>query len=159
VSTGGVPLPRDIEEFARVRFWPFVKKGPGCWLWTGWRDPHGYGRFTFRGRLMLAHRFAFELRHGRAPDVCRHRCDNTGCVRASHLLDGTQFDNVADRERRNRTARGSRVRSGHLTESDVRRMRALRTQGWTLRQLASTFKTDSSNTHRITSGETWRHVR
>ena len=45
--------PNDIE-----RFWHFVQKTDGCWLWTGSvvRKRGGYGQFNIRGRIVKPHR-------------------------------------------------------------------------------------------------------
>ncbi len=31
-------------------FWHRVQKTETCWLWTGHRDPRGYGVFFFQGK-------------------------------------------------------------------------------------------------------------
>src|SRR5690242_5800731 len=62
------------------RFWAKVDKdgpipphrselGP-CWLWTGYRNPHGYGGLNEggRGHCVLASRVSWELHNGPIPD-------------------------------------------------------------------------------------------
>jgi len=51
----GLPYQYRPNEF---RFWRKVDKrgGDECWLWLGWRDKDGYGRFVLRsstGRVGL----------------------------------------------------------------------------------------------------------
>lgn len=75
-------------------------RATGCWEWQGAKNDQGYGRVVFEGRHQNAHRVAFELAHGRKPNVCRHACDNRGCVNPGHLLDGTARDNAQDTARR-----------------------------------------------------------
>lgn len=33
------------------RFWSKVNKTDGCWIWTAFKNPKGYGRFMFRGKV------------------------------------------------------------------------------------------------------------
>ena len=77
-----------------------------CWLWTGATDGRGYGALNNRrvsDKPLKAHRVAFCLETGRWPEPSAlHRCDNTRCVRFSHLFEGTQTDNMRDAARKGR---------------------------------------------------------
>lgn len=85
----------------------------GCWPWTGWGLPKGYGIYGKPKRL--AHRCAWEFASGQPiPDglVVGHTCDNPKCVRNDdrgtyeirgvllprfgHLWLGTTADNIHD---------------------------------------------------------------
>lgn len=99
---------RPVEE----RFAEKVSPEPntGCHLWMGAADPLGYGRFGRRNRVYLAHRVAWELRHGPIPAgmcLCR-RCDNPACVNPGHLFLGTRIDNNRDRDQKGRLWVGHR---------------------------------------------------
>ena len=69
--------------------------GP-CWLWTAAQVGNGYGQFNPHGRLVLAHRFAYELLIGPIPDGLQldHLCRVRRCVRPSHLEPVTQQVNI-----------------------------------------------------------------
>lgn len=69
----------------------------GCWLWTAYVRPNGYGRFMVAaGKAEYAHRFAYELWVGPIPaGMCLdHRCRNRRCVNPAHLEPVTQLENL-----------------------------------------------------------------
>lgn len=70
------------------RFWRTVDKSDpsGCWLWTGYVEPGGYGIF-WNKRHMKAHRYAWESMNGPVPGkLCLdHLCRNRRCVNLAHL--------------------------------------------------------------------------
>lgn len=115
-----------------VRFWPKVDRdGPvldeelgACWVWTRSRTRQGYGSFSSGGRSILAHRFAYALEHGTAPEFVDHACRNTACVRPSHLREATRSENnahLAGARPTSRTGvRGVRVARSGRFEARVR---------------------------------------
>jgi len=73
-----------------LRFWSKVAIGESgeCWEWLASGLPDGYGTFSFRGVCQLAHRIAFELWAGRAPDrTLFQTCENRRCCNPSHLVE------------------------------------------------------------------------
>lgn len=109
-----------------ARFWEKVAKGPAlsdCWLWTGAVSDDGYGRFTLntggRTEAVRPHRFAFHLATGiplRGFGPLMHDCDVPICVHYSdeveltHLLEGTNRENMLDRLAKRRDKNGSNFR-------------------------------------------------
>jgi hypothetical protein len=94
-----------------TRFWSFVARGgdDDCWLWQGGTFGRGYGAFKVAGKQMRAHRISYFIAHGELPqlNIC-HTCDTPGCMNPGHLFPGTDAENMADRDRKGRQARGDK---------------------------------------------------
>lgn len=138
-----------------------------CINWTGvtvksgGRESHRYGRRTVAGRKILAHRHAYEQRHGPIPpglDVL-HRCDNTLCVNPDHLFLGTHADNMADMVSKGRhwrvppaPRRGEANPRSKLTDEQVSDIRRARAAGATTVSLAAAYGVHTSHISRLARG-------
>lgn len=81
-----------------------------CWIWhggTAGKAPHLYGRFSYRqnGKAIhtLAHKTAYESKHGKVPDglVLDHVvCQIKLCCHPDHTEPVTQQENVLRYQRR-----------------------------------------------------------
>ena len=134
------------------RLWCRVAKSKGCWLWTGWATPEGYGKIIFGdNRNAMVTRVVYELATGKQVPkgmyVC-HRCDNPRCVRPEHLFLGTAIDNARDASSKGRIAGGRR-----LTVETVRMIRKSRDPSWMLAQMLGV---SVSTVQRARSGISWR---
>lgn len=146
------------------RFWSYVAKADGCWLWQSGTFDNGYGRFRHGLRQRRAHRCSYELTHGPIPEdqVVRHKCDTPLCCNPDHLELGTPADNVRDRDERGRTSRdhypvlpGALNPSAKLTAEQVAVLRRKRSEGATLKALATEFQISKSQAGNIARGESW----
>lgn len=111
----------------RERFFSRVKKGrskKACWIWTAGVISTGYGAFYVNRKQVLAHRFSYKLKYGRLPKSgLRHTCDTPRCVRPTHLLKGTQKQNIRDAISRGRMLIGELNGSAKLTRAKVSKIR------------------------------------
>ena len=91
------------------RFWSKVNitDNDKCWEWKAGANGEGYGVFYPNGAIggpVRAHRYSYEITHGAIEPgkLILHSCDNPRCVNPHHLRQGTQSDNLMDREKRKR---------------------------------------------------------
>lgn len=167
------------------RFWSKVDRdGPvpahmpsvgKCWVWMA-SDRRGYGVFSpTRKESVSAHRFSWVLRNGAIPAglFVLHHCDNTRCVRPSHLWLGTNEQNRADSVRKGRVAsgkrcgvythpesraRGERHGCAKINARTVRKIRAWIRRGETQRAIAVRVGLEQSTVGRIARRQNWAHV-
>lgn len=139
-------------------FWDRVdKRAPDeCWPWLAGKHPKGYGQVTVDGRQVYAHRRAYELAVGPVPDglVVRHSCDNPPCCNPTHLLVGTQGDNVRDAVERGRNHRPAGELHGQSKFSDalIVRARELGASGLSNLEVAAATGISSSYVSRLLKG-------
>lgn len=149
------------------RFWDFVSKGEGCWLWRGGTNGK-YGVLGRGGRgapMVYAHRLSYELAHGEVPSglYVMHSCDTPLCVRPEHLAVGTQTDNMRDAMNKGRISHvsktpGEKNRHAKLTAADVGKIRERLAQGETRRSVAATLGMNPHTISRIALRQLWPHV-
>jgi hypothetical protein len=88
----GDPVPVTTRE----RLVSKVVAGPnGCWIWTGYRNPAGYGQIGVDYKVKLAHRVSYELFVG--PITKRtldHLCNTPACINPTHLHPATDRENI-----------------------------------------------------------------
>ena len=112
------PLPK-FDWVDTARFWSKVNipKIPRhenlSWIWKGSPGRKGYGQIKIDGQPLAAHRVAYEMANGPAPEgalIC-HKCDTPLCCNPRHLYAGTALTNAQDMAERNRnpTYRGFRA--------------------------------------------------
>lgn len=131
------------------------------WPWRGSVNPDGYGIIHVGEYQARAHRVSYELFVGPIPEglLIRHKNDTPIDVNPYNLEIGTLVDNVADRQKRSRQARGSAFGRSKLTEGSVYEARLLYAMGgYTLQVLADKFDVTKNTMACAIRGKTWKHV-
>jgi hypothetical protein len=145
---------KPVEE----RFWAKVKKDTesGCLEWTGTLNELGYGRFKINGKLILAHRFSYELHKGPIADgmYCLHSCDNRRCCNPNHLSVGSHLENYHDMLNKNR-----QHYKNILNSEKVKNIKIRLQSGEFYKNIAKEFDMPSVTVYHIKTGKTWAHVK
>ena len=135
--------------------------GPdACWPFLGALRKRGrYGQFWLDSRSIPAQRAAWILQKGPLPPeifVC-HSCDWPPCVNLRHLFPATNLENLADRDRKGRQARGEGQTNARLTEADVVEILLLATTAHH-GDLAARFGVRRATITNVLGGRSWSHV-
>jgi hypothetical protein len=136
----------------------------GCWEFNKKTVVDGYGRIKIGGRLVMAHRAAYEAFRGPIRDelLACHSCDNRLCCNPWHIFPGTDSDNMRDAVGKGRARqpdlRGTRHPKARLTDEDVRTIRACVAAGQPQHSVAHSFGISQSMVSLINLGRKWSHV-
>jgi len=146
-------------------FWNKVDKTSnpnGCWEWTGYIMPDGYGRFNFQMKGKSAHKCSYTFTYGDIPEglVVMHICDNPRCVRPCHLKLGTHADNSKDMTDKGRQAKGIKNGGGvKLTEQQILEIRNLyATTKTSYNKLGLQYNVSKVSIANIINRKLWKHI-
>lgn len=148
-----------------------------CLIWSLGKFSNGYGVVTWNGKTLRAHRAAWQIKNGCIPDgmfVC-HKCDTPACCNTDHMFIGTHADNVADRSRKGRCAkgpthglrtnpekafRGEQVAKSKLTNELVHKIMRIHTakNPPTCAHTARQIGVDRNTVLRVVNGISWIHI-
>lgn len=147
-------LQRLLDNAARIK--------TGCLI--GSRGPDCYHEVKASGVRIGAH-VAVVLVRGdtiAGGQVVRHTCDTPGCMETSHLIVGTQSQNVVDAYERDRRVdgwlAGEDRPNATMTASDVADMRRAHRDGEALADVIARFGFGYSASRAAIRGETWQHI-
>jgi hypothetical protein len=138
----------------------------GCWIFTGVLSGKGYGYISIGGaggRMLRAHRVAYELKHGPVPDglLVLHKCRCRACVNPDHLELGThKKNNGPDMIRDGTLSCGERNGRSILTSMKVYWIRRLYATGMCTQQaLADIYGVSRSTVEDIVLRKKWKHLK
>jgi len=150
-----------MENAILTRFMKKVKEDPVtfCWIWTaGTTD--GYGRFSVEGKLVYAHRWAYEWHREPLPPYkvgglqLDHLCHNRACVNPAHLELVTSKEN----SRRGDSGPGEACGAAKLTEDEVLEIRARSAFGDSQEELGLRFGVTRRQIWNIIHRKSWTHI-
>lgn len=131
----------------------------GCYIWLRARKGKeakrggGYGCFRLLGRVIGAHKYAYERAYGPVPTGMQvsHKCHNTLCVNHLHMCLETNDENQA------RGAAALR-RAKKLTPEIVRDIRDSCAAGVVQRVMAEKYGINQGDVSHIIKRRWWKHV-
>lgn len=149
---------QGVGKTFEERFWSRVNKNGTCWLWQGKPSTSGYGTVSYQGKYIGAHRIAWFLVFGKMPNLnILHSCDNPICVNPTHLRNGTNVENIADKVLRNRQAKGEKITISKLKDNEVREIRK-NSQNLSRNDLAKIYNVTYCTIANIIKGISWKHL-
>lgn len=147
-----IPLSEKIEKHT-IRI-----PETGCWIWMASLNTGGYGKTGLgRGSYLAAHRVSYENKFGPIPKdkFALHTCDIKCCVNPDHIFLGTQKENMADKVKKNRQARGEKHGTHKLTDVQVMRIKSSNEKPI---DLAKEFNCSIITIRQIRNGLYWKHL-
>lgn len=153
------------KDRIQKRFDEKTEKTNDCWLWKGNFDKDGYGQLLagIKGNQFSerkAHRISWYLTYGEIPKgkmVC-HTCHNRKCVNPFHLKLGFHKDNMQDRSKANRSAKGEKLPQSKLTTEQVIEIKKLLNMDIKNSRIAKDFHVSGSSISAIKKGRNWNWV-
>lgn len=99
LSNGEIELIQKKYKNAEIAMQERTVWSDGCLIWTGARDPRGYGNLQIKGVRTYAHRFAYQMAYGDIPSgmYVDHLCHNPSCCNPEHLRLANHAENIRNR--------------------------------------------------------------
>jgi len=143
----------------------------GCWLWTGFIHPSGYGSVRDGKKNDLAHRASYRMFKGFIPagTEINHLCNNKSCVNPIHLEAVSHQENIEWRGITGKTSKGKKHSKAmlkrnlkgenhpnrKLTNTSVLHIRS---SGNSSIKLAEELNVSVSLIRQVRRSEIWRHI-
>lgn len=124
----------------------------GCWIWIRKANTgkNQYGTFTYKRKLILAHRAAWIIYRGEIPNglFVLHSCDVSYCCNPNHLFLGTHQENMLDMHKKGR-------RKSKITREIAK---AIRNSPLKTKDIAKQFGVGNSTVLRIKNKKSWKDI-
>lgn len=169
-------------EYRDIPDWPGYRVGDDGSVWSRWMPgrrvltdkwhqmviwycdrnrPHVTLRKDGKRKTFRVHCLIMTVFRGTRPEgmqVCHDPDPDPRNCALDNLRWGTHEENMKDRDRHGRTARGDRSGPAKLTEAQVRKIRMLLKEGAKSIAMARQFSVSRSTIHRIKQRIHWKHV-
>jgi len=170
VQFGDTRLPSRFWGKVAISYYP--NQNPDldkCWEWIAACDHNGYGAFRWDGKMVLAHRFAYQELVSPIADglECDHQCWVRCCVNPNHIRLATRKENMENMSTTGRAAisDNSKLNAGEahsaskLTNEQVLEIREMYSAGrCTQMDLAQMFGVSRSLVGFVVNRKTWKHI-
>jgi len=157
-------LQKDIDRFYLKIIFPIEidQIDNDCWEFKAFHDKDGYAKFWYNSSQIGAHRFSYIIHNNfnfNIIEIC-HKCDNPGCVNPKHLWNGTNLDNMIDRNLKERHTKGSESHLSYLTDDQIFTILNNIMNGVyiSIYQICVDFKICQDTVYKLLYGETWKHI-
>ena len=148
-------------------------------MWLGNVGANKYGKWTWNRQTVMPHQLAFFFSNDRWCKeglVIRHICHNNLCCEPSHLIEGTQAQNIDDMIKADRhncgkgdrhgwklhpelIPRGEQASQAILTENQVRKIYKLTiNREMTQKEISLLYRIDQSTVSYIKTRRLWKHL-
>lgn len=154
------PAPRNSPIGDKLAALSIPEPNSGCFLWLGAVNAKGaHGRMEVAGRMVFAHRVAWEAANGPIPEgLCvLHKCDVPSCINPEHLFLGTQAANMQDKINKGR-AIYQRGEGHHQARLSVDQVIAIRRDTRRQRIIADDYGVTRGLVSAIKIRRAWRHI-
>jgi len=157
----GFDVPKQNPGRKPKDFYTLFEKQGDCWIWKDYINPYGYGTYTINGFTHMAHRYAWEQKHGKkiGDSIAMHTCDTPACCNPDHIVIGSHADNVKDKMKKKRQAIGENIKASVLTTQQVFEMREkYKPKIYTYKMLAAEYGVSKDTAQKAVRGINWKHL-
>lgn len=151
--TKSLPIGSSLEQLLLQ-----TKRQNDCLIWQRGLTPNGYGKVSYAGKSIGAHRLALFYTSGIWGEVAMHSCDTKACINPEHLSWGSYADNSQDMVNKGRSAKGMAISQSKLTDDQVAEIKKRIGLGESYRSVGRAFGVSKTLIRFIGIGEYWRHI-